>query len=420
MRRRRLPLRPRPDAGPRAGRLRPARRLLRPGRPGPGRRPQAKLIAEPWDVGQSDSYDIGRFPPLWREWNGRYRDTMRDFWRSHDGLLGEFATRFAGSSDLYGGRGRRPTASVNLITVHDGFTLADLVSYDTQAQRGQRGGQPGRRRRQPVLELRRRGPDRRRRPCSPCAGRQQRALLTTLMLSFGVPLLLGGDELGRTQQGNNNAYCQDGPLTWFDWAQRRRGPARVHPQADRLPAGPPGVPAQAVPVRRRPAASCGGTPRQARSSPASSGPTRAPAASRSTSKARTRPTTPPTAARCSTTTSSCSSTPGGSRWSSCLPPTCAGQSWVAEIDTFDPSAAAAHGKLRRGRPGRGRPALDRRAARNGRNRTSPVIAGQPASSSASSVIAASMSARWVKACGKLPICSPLSAISSENSPTWLA
>ena len=93
---------------------------------------RAKLIAEPWDVGQADSYDIGRFPPLWREWNGRYRDTMRDFWRSHDGLLGEFATRFAGSSDLYGGSRRRPTASVNLITVHDGFTLADLVSYDAK------------------------------------------------------------------------------------------------------------------------------------------------------------------------------------------------------------------------------------------------------------------------------------------------
>jgi isoamylase len=178
---------------------------------------RVKLIAEPWDVGQADSYDVGRFPPLWREWNGRYRDTVRDFWRSHDGLLGEFATRFAGSSDLYGGRGRRPTASVNLVTAHDGFTLADLVSYDTkhneangEANRdgtddnrswncGVEGptGDPA------VLALR---------------ARQQRALLATLMLSFGVPMLLGGDELGRTQQGNNNAYCQDGPMTWFDWA----------------------------------------------------------------------------------------------------------------------------------------------------------------------------------------------------------
>jgi isoamylase len=177
---------------------------------------RAKLIAEPWDVGASDSYDIGRFPPLWREWNGRYRDTMRDFWRSHDGLIGQFATRFAGSSDLYGGPGRRPTASVNLITVHDGFTLADLVSYDTkhneangEANRdgsddnrswncGAEGGTTD----PAVLALR---------------ARQQRALLTTLMLSFGVPLLLGGDELGRTQHGNNNAYCQDTPMTWFDW-----------------------------------------------------------------------------------------------------------------------------------------------------------------------------------------------------------
>ena len=178
---------------------------------------RAKLIAEPWDVGQSDSYDIGRFPPLWREWNGRYRDSMRDFWRSHDGLLGEFATRFAGSSDLYGGRGRRPTASVNLITVHDGFTLADLVSYDSKHNEANGAGNEG-------------GSDDNRSwncgaegPTDDAAvlalrARQQRALLTTLLLSFGVPLLLGGDELGRTQQGNNNAYCLDSPVTWFDWA----------------------------------------------------------------------------------------------------------------------------------------------------------------------------------------------------------
>ena len=93
---------------------------------------RVKLIAEPWDVGQTDSYDVGRFPPLWREWNGKYRDTMRDFWRGTAGMAPDFATRFAGSSDLYGGHGRRPTSSVNLITVHDGFTLTDLVSYDTK------------------------------------------------------------------------------------------------------------------------------------------------------------------------------------------------------------------------------------------------------------------------------------------------
>ena len=178
---------------------------------------QAKLVAEPWDVGQTDSYELGRFPPLWREWNGKYRDTMRDFWRSQAGLVGDFASRFAGSSDLFASRGRRPTASVNLITVHDGFTLADLVSYDgkhneangeanrdgTDDNRSWNCGAEGPTDDPDVMELR---------------ARQRRAMLATLLLSFGVPLLLGGDEFGRTQHGNNNAYCQDNPVTWFDWA----------------------------------------------------------------------------------------------------------------------------------------------------------------------------------------------------------
>ncbi len=178
---------------------------------------RAKLIAEPWDVGQADSYDLGRFPPLWSEWNGRYRDVMRDFWRSHDGLIGEFAARLSGSSDLYSTAGRRPTASVNLITVHDGFTLTDLVSYDAKHNeangeanadgsndnRSWNCGVEGPTTDQGVLDLR---------------ARQSRAMLTTLMLSFGVPMLLGGDELGRTQQGNNNAYCQDNAISWFDWS----------------------------------------------------------------------------------------------------------------------------------------------------------------------------------------------------------
>jgi isoamylase len=182
---------------------------------------QAKLIAEPWDVGQMDSYDLGRFPALWREWNGKYRDSMRDFWRSQrSGALGEFATRFAGSSDLFGGDGRdrrRPTASVNLITVHDGFTLADLVSYDAKHNeangesnrdgaddnRSWNCGAEGPTVDPEVLALR---------------ARQSRAMLTTLLLSFGVPMLLGGDELGRTQAGNNNAYCQDNETSWFDWS----------------------------------------------------------------------------------------------------------------------------------------------------------------------------------------------------------
>jgi glycogen operon protein len=177
---------------------------------------QAKLIAEPWDVGQADSYDLGQFPAEWREWNGRYRDYMRDFWRSRDVGVAEFATRFSGSSDLYGAARRRPTSSVNLITVHDGFTLRDLVSYDdkhneangesnrdgTGDNRSWNCGAEGPTDDPAVNELR---------------GRQQRAMLTTLLLSFGIPLLLGGDEIGRTQGGNNNAYCQDNETSWFDW-----------------------------------------------------------------------------------------------------------------------------------------------------------------------------------------------------------
>ena len=128
---------------------------------------RAKLIAEPWDVGQADSYDVGRFPPLWREWNGRYRDTMRDFWRSHGGLLGEFATRFTGSVRPVRRRRARPTASVNLITAHDGFTLRRPGLLRRQAQRGQRRGQPRRHRRQPLVELRSRGPHHRRRDPRP-------------------------------------------------------------------------------------------------------------------------------------------------------------------------------------------------------------------------------------------------------------
>jgi isoamylase len=175
-----------------------------------------KLIAEPWDVGQSDSYEVGRFPPLWREWNGKYRDTMRDFWRGTGGMAPDFATRFAGSSDLYGGRGRRPTSSVNLVTVHDGFTLADLVSYDSKHNEGNgednrdgtndnrswNSGVEGPSDDPKVRELR---------------SKRSRAMLATLLLSFGIPLILGGDEFGRTQGGNNNAYCQDNEVNWIDW-----------------------------------------------------------------------------------------------------------------------------------------------------------------------------------------------------------
>jgi glycogen operon protein len=178
---------------------------------------RAKLFAEPWDVGQADSYDLGRFPPLWREWNGKYRDTMRDFWRSHPVGIGEFATRFAGSSDLYDTAARRPTSSVNLITVHDGFTLRDLVSYDDKHNEpngeDNRDGTDDNRSWNCGIEGPSTDPD-----IVTLRTRQRRAMLTTLVLSFGVPLLLGGDEMSRTQGGNNNAYCQDNPITWLDWA----------------------------------------------------------------------------------------------------------------------------------------------------------------------------------------------------------
>ncbi|MGS0684381.1 glycogen debranching protein GlgX [Nakamurella sp. GG22] len=178
---------------------------------------QVKLIAEPWDVGQGDSYDVGRFPAGWAEWNGKFRDTVRDFWRSHDGLLPDLATRLTGSADLYTQHRRGPDASINLVTVHDGFTLADLVSYDdkhneantehnrdgTSDNRSWNCGVEGPSSDPAIVQLR---------------ARQRRALLSTLLLARGVPLLLGGDEVGRTQQGNNNAYCQDNEIAWWDWS----------------------------------------------------------------------------------------------------------------------------------------------------------------------------------------------------------
>jgi isoamylase len=181
---------------------------------------RAKLIAEPWDVGQMDSYDLGRFPANWREWNGRYRDSMRDFWRSAASGVADFATRFSGSSDLYGGtrgRRRRPTASINLITVHDGFTLRDLVSYNDKHNEANgesnRDGSTDNRSWNCGVEGPTDDPK-----LNDIRARQQRAMLGTLLLSFGLPLLLGGDEIGRTQGGNNNAYCQDNAVSWFDWS----------------------------------------------------------------------------------------------------------------------------------------------------------------------------------------------------------
>ncbi|MFI6827441.1 glycogen debranching protein GlgX [Kribbella sp. NPDC050241] len=176
---------------------------------------QVKLIAEPWDVGDG-GYQVGNFPPLWTEWNGKFRDTVRDFWRGEKYTLAEFASRLTGSSDLYQDDSRRPLASINFITAHDGFTLRDLVSYnDKHNEANGEGGKDGESHNRSwncgvegetedadVLELR---------------GRQQRNFLTTLLISQGVPMIAHGDELGRTQGGNNNVYCQDNEIAWVDW-----------------------------------------------------------------------------------------------------------------------------------------------------------------------------------------------------------
>lgn len=176
---------------------------------------QVKLIAEPWDIGEG-GYQVGKFPQGWAEWNGLYRDCIRDFWRGADSILGEFAARFTGSPDLYEGDYRRPTASINFITAHDGFTMNDLVSYNhkhnkANGENNQDGeshnrswncGHEGPSRDPAIVQLRQ---------------QQKRNLLTTLFLSQGVPMLLAGDEISRTQKGNNNAYCQDNEISWLNW-----------------------------------------------------------------------------------------------------------------------------------------------------------------------------------------------------------
>lgn len=176
---------------------------------------QVKLIAEPWDIGEG-GYQVGKFPPGWAEWNGKYRDCMRDFWRGANSMLSEFAERFTGSSDLYKKDYRRPTASINFITAHDGFTLHDLVSYNEKHNwangennndgeshnRSWNCGIEGPTQDEAITRLR---------------NKQKRNFLTTLFLSQGIPMIVAGDELGHTQQGNNNAYCQDNELSWIDW-----------------------------------------------------------------------------------------------------------------------------------------------------------------------------------------------------------
>ena len=197
---------------------------------------QVKLIAEPWDVGPG-GYQVGNFPILWAEWNGLYRDCVRDFWRGECGLA-EFAQRFTGSSDLYQSDGRKPGASINFVTAHDGFTLNDLVSYNekhneanlednrdgTDDNRSWNCGVEGPTEEAEVNRLRE---------------RQMRNFLTTLFLSQGVPMLLGGDELARTQHGNNNAYCQDNEISWFHWELDERQERLLGSRGSCSTSGPP-------------------------------------------------------------------------------------------------------------------------------------------------------------------------------------
>jgi isoamylase len=181
---------------------------------------QTKLIAEPWDVGEG-GYQVGNFPPLWLEWNGKYRDCVRDYWRGQDQTLSEFAFRITGSSDLYEGTGRRPYASVNFITAHDGFTLNDLVSYNDKHNEANgeenRDGESHNRSWNCGAEGATDDP-----AVNALRNRQKRNFLSTLFLSQGIPMLLGGDEIGRTQKGNNNTYCQDNEISWFDWQSADR------------------------------------------------------------------------------------------------------------------------------------------------------------------------------------------------------
>ncbi len=176
---------------------------------------QVKLIAEPWDVGPG-GYQVGAFPWQWTEWNGRYRDTVRRFWRGDDGLTGGLATRVSGSSDLYERSGRRPFASINFITAHDGFTLEDHVSYERKHNEANREGNEDGHDANHSINCGVEGPTEDEEVLA-CRERHKRSLMATLLLSQGVPMLCGGDELSRTQRGNNNAYCQDNELNYYDW-----------------------------------------------------------------------------------------------------------------------------------------------------------------------------------------------------------
>ncbi len=198
---------------------------------------QVKLIAEPWDVGPG-GYQVGNFPPQWTEWNGKYRDTVRDFWRGEAASLGEFASRLTGSADLYENTARRPVASINFVTAHDGFTLRDLVSYNEKHNEDNgednNDGESNNQSWNCGTEGPTKDPE-----INALRARQQRNFLATTLLSQGVPMISHGDELGRTQGGNNNGYCQDNEITWIDWANADSGLMKFTEKASALRAAHP-------------------------------------------------------------------------------------------------------------------------------------------------------------------------------------
>ena len=295
---------------------------------------QVKLIAEPWDVGPG-GYQVGNFPPQWTEWNGAYRDTVRDFWRGEP-ALGEFASRLAGSSDLYENSGRRPFASINFVTAHDGFTMRDLVSYNEKHNEANgednNDGESHNRSWNHGVEGPTDDP-----AIRALRAREQRNLLATLLLSQGVPMILHGDELGRTQQGNNNTYAQDSEISWVHWDEADKPLVEFTAALIRL--------RREHPTFRRKRFFTGTAVRQrARSSTTSSGctPTAArwrtatgtAAARRSacTSTATASPAATPAANRSSTTTSCCSST-STTTLELTLPPAEYAEQWDVVIDT---------------------------------------------------------------------------------------
>ena len=295
---------------------------------------QVKLIAEPWDLGPG-GYQVGNFPPLWLEWNGKYRDTVRDFWRGEPSTLGEFASRITGSSDLYEKDGRRPVASVNFVTAHDGFTLRDLVSYnekhnEANGENNQDGeshnrswnsGAEGDTDDEAVLAIR---------------ARQQRNFLATLLLSQGVPMILHGDEIGRSQRGNNNVYAQDSELAWMNWEDADEDLLAFTSMLTELRSEPSRLPS--TPVLRRPGQQPGDhrhrlvlPRRRAHGRPTTGAAT--PGASPCSSTVRRSRSPTCAASPWSTTPSSSCSTPTTTRSSFTLPPEAYGASWDFVLDT---------------------------------------------------------------------------------------